>query len=62
MLLFSGFNTTPISLSPEHYSEDLYCFSMSPDDQKDNYDTLTPPPNPPRRRRTANMNPVLCVP
>ena len=27
-----------------------------------NIESLSPPPNPPRRRRTANMSPVLCVP
>ena len=27
-----------------------------------NSESLTPPHNPPRRRRTANMNPALCVP
>ena len=27
-----------------------------------NSESLSPPHNPPRRRRTANMSPVLCVP
>jgi len=26
------------------------------------YHNVSSPPKPPRRRRTANMNPVLCVP
>ena len=35
---------------------------MAPSSFAPNIASLSPFPNPPRRRRTANMSPVLCVP